>query len=235
MQNNIIVFGYNRISVEALQRMNLKQHDVIIVDHSPERLHQAEENGFRTASIDYRNDDDLKSIGLGKHINTLFCFFSEDSENVFLTLSARAIDPNLKIISIVEDAGAGEKLVAAGANKVIDTYQICGRKIFELVKKPEITQVIDQTVFGRHDLHIAEVVIPEDSPLEDTYSSELTLSRQHNLVLIGIIDKELSDELFFVTGERDHLLNAGDILVILGTSREIRAFRHDVTKHIAED
>lgn len=209
--------------------------DITVVDHDKERLQLAAEHGFHTVCIDYRNDDDLKSLGIGSQVDTLFCFFQEDSENVFLTLSARALDPDVKIIAIAEESESGEKLVAAGANKIIDTYQICGRKIFELVKKPEITQIIDQTVFGRHDLHIAEVCIPEHSKLEDTYSSHLGLNQRFNLVLIGIVDKELGDDLFFTTGERDHLLNAGDILVILGTSREIRAFKNDVAKNLVEN
>lgn len=234
-KKNILIFGYNRFAVEAINRMNVDDHHITIADHRPERLKLASENGFKTAAVDYRSDDDLKTAGLGKTVDTIFCFFPEDSENVFLTLSARAIDPQLKIIAIVEDQDAGEKLVAAGANKVIDPYQICGRKIFDQIKKPEITQIIDHTVFGRHDLNIAEIVIPENSYLENTYCSQLNISHTHNLVLIGIVDIELGDDLYFVTGERDHKLNAGDILVILGPSQEIKAYQHDINRSVENE
>lgn len=225
---NIVVFGYNRLSVEAMKRLDNDSHHLLIVAEDEDRAALAAENGYATANIDFRSDEDLKAIGLGKHIDTIFCFLQEDSENVFLTLSARALDPALKIIAVVEDPDASEKLIAAGANKVIDPYQICGRKIHELIKKPDITNIIDHTVFGRHDLHIAEVVIPANSPLENTCSSQLKLSESHDLVLIGVVDKELGENLHFALGKQNHKLNAGDILVILGPSREIRAFKKEV-------
>ncbi len=224
--NRYAVFGYNRMSVEAINHLDC--HCVIVLDQDPERLRQAAENGLTTADIDYRSDDDLKSIGIGKEVETLFCFFANDSENVFLTLSARTLDPELNIISIVDDPNAESKLLAAGANKVIDPYHICGRKIYEWIKKPEITSIIDHTVFGRQDLHIAEVELPENSPLEGVLSSELNLNERYNLILIGVVDKEINDELHFAIGEQDHYLDAGDILVILGSSRDIRNFRKDV-------
>jgi len=57
----------------------------------------------------------------------------------------------------------------------------------------------------------------------------LSLNEQFNLVLIGIVDKELGDKLHFAIGEKDHKLDAGDILVVLGPSREINAFKQEVT------
>lgn len=224
----IAVFGYNNLSYEAISRLDQKAHDILIIETDSKLRALAEEKDFKTSDIDFRSDDDLKSIGIGKNIDVIFCFLLEDSCNVFLTLSARAIDENIDIIAIVGSNQSAEKLIAAGANKIIDPYQICGQKIHELIKKPEITNIIDHTVFGRDDLHIAEVSIPEGSCLENTYSSSLSLSEQHNLVLIGIVDKELGNDLHFAIGEKNHKLDAGDIIVVLGPSREINAFKKEV-------
>jgi len=228
MKKKIIVFGYNNLSYEAISRLDQKSHDVLIIETDLSLKKSAEEKGFKTKNIDFRSDENLKSIGIGQSIDVIFCFLLEDSSNVFLTLSARAIDENLDIIAIAGSAQSAEKLIAAGANKIIDPYQICGQKIHELIKKPDITNIIDHTVFGRDDLHIAEIVIPVGSYLENTYSSTLSLNDQHNLVLIGIVDKELDDNLHFAIGEKDHKLDAGDIIVVLGPSREIKAFKQEV-------
>jgi voltage-gated potassium channel len=147
---------------------------------------------------------------------------------VFLTLSARALDKELNIISIVDSPESAEKLLAAGANKIIDPYEICGRKIHDMLKRPDITDIFDHTVFGRHDLNLAEVVVPENSYLVNSFASQLELSTHYNLILIGVVNKHISDDLNFVAEEFDRLLNVGDILVILGPSREIRAFKKDV-------
>ena len=225
----IAVFGYNRLSYEAISRLNKLTHDILIIETDPALATIAEDKGFKTASIDFRSDADLKSIGIGGDIKIVFCFLPEDSKNVFLTISARAIDENLSIIAIVENPQSAEKLIAAGANKIIDPYKICGRKFHDLIKKPDITNIMDHTVFGRHDLHIAEITIPPQSYLENSYTSELSLNKRHNLVLIGVVDKELGDELHFAIGEIDHKLDAGDIMVVLGPSREIKAFKKEVS------
>jgi voltage-gated potassium channel len=148
----IAIFGYNRQSFEAISRLDQNLYDLLIVEPDSTLAALAEEKGYKTALIDFRSDEALSSIGMGKDLDIIFCFLPEDSENVFLTLSARALDKNLNIIAIVDKAQSAEKLIAAGANKIIDPYRICGQKIYELVKKPDITNVIDHTVFGRHDL-----------------------------------------------------------------------------------
>jgi voltage-gated potassium channel len=225
---HVAVFGYNRLSFEAVSRLDKEVYQIVVIDHNPVQLAQARENGLETTNIDFRSDDDLKSVGIGSHIDTIFCFFDEDSENVFLTLSARALDKELNIIAIVDSPESAEKLLAAGANKIIDPYEICGRKIHNMLKRPDITDIFDHTVFGRHDLHLAEVVVPENSYLENSYASQLELSSQYNLILIGIVNKQISDQLHFVVEEFNRRLSVGDILVILGPSREIRAFKKDV-------
>lgn len=225
---SIAVFGYNRLSFEAISRLDQELYQITVVDHDPVKAALARENGFETANIDFRSDDDLKLIGIGAHIDTLFCFFDTDSDNVFLTLSARALDKNLNIIAIVDSPESAEKLIAAGANKIIDPYEICGRKIHDMLKRPDINDIFDHTVFGRHDLHLAEVTIPENSYLENAHVTQLHLSSQYNLILIGIVNKQVSEQLHFVVEEFDRRLSVGDILVILGPSREIRAFKKDV-------
>jgi voltage-gated potassium channel len=229
MIKKIAVFGYNHLSFDAISRLDQKAHDILVVEAEPSRRAKAEEKDYKTTDINFRNDENLKSIGIGRDIDIIFCFLPKDSENVFLTLSARALDKNLNIISIVDSAQAAEKLIAAGANKIIDPYQISGQKIVELVTKPEITNMIDHTVFGRHDLHVAEIIIPPASHLENTYLSELVDRENYNLVFIGIVDKELGEELHFIIGEKDHKLDAGDIIVVLGPSREINAFKKEVS------
>lgn len=225
---SVAFFGFNRLSYEAINRLDSSQYQIVVIDHNTEQLALAAEQGLTTADIDFRNDDALQSVGIGSSIDTVFCFFEDDSENVFLTLSARALDADLTIIAVVDSPESAEKLLAAGANKIIDPYEICGRKIHDVLKRPDITEIFDHTVFGQHDLHLAEVMVPEGSYLEDSVACQLELSQQYNLILMGIVNKQSSDQLHFVVEEVDRRLHAGDILVLLGPSREINAFKRDV-------
>ncbi len=228
----IAVFGYNSMSFELIKYLDLKQHEVVVIDQDESSMASATDSGFTVFATDYRIDANLEQVGIGHHINVLFCFFPEDSENIFLTISARALDKNLEIISIVDNPDSAEKLRVAGANKIIDPYQISARKIHQLVKNPDIANVLDHTIFGRHDLNMAEIHVYPGSPLENTMASQLHLDDLNNLILIAIVDKELRKELHFTSGEKDHKLDAGDFLVVLGPSRDIRAFKKEAERSI---
>jgi voltage-gated potassium channel len=224
----IAIFGYNRLSFEAMSRLDLSIYEILIVETDKKQFELAKAHDFEVACIDFRSDDDLRTIGIGGDIEVIFCFFPNDADNVFLILSARALDKNIPIIATVETQGAAGKLLAAGANKIIDPYEICGRKIHELIKKPDMTNILDHTVFGRHDLNMAEVEIPSGCYLEGQFVNDLDLDETANLILIGIVDKELGESLHFSLGEKRHKIDAGDILVVMGPSRDIRLFKKEV-------
>jgi len=224
----IAIFGYNSMTYELVSQLNKKENNLIILDSDPEKIEQALQKELPAQLMDYSQDDDLVTLGIGSSVETLFCFLESDSENVFLTLSARVLDKKLKIISVINHPESAEKLLAAGANKIIDPFEICSKKAYQLLTKPSITWILDEAVFGRADLHMAEVTIPENSCLDNTFISELHLNELYNLFLIGVVDKELGDKLYFSLGEQDHELDAGDILVVLGSSRDIKHFKKKI-------
>ncbi len=224
----IAIFGYNRLSLEALTRLDVSLYHILMVEMDQKPLRSVVEKNVEWLNIDFRNDDELRALGIGRDVKVIFCFFSDDADNVFLTLSARALDKNLHIISIVENQGAAEKLLAAGANKIIDPYEICGRKIYGLIKKPEMTNILDHTVFGRHDLNMAEIEIPIESPLKGCLISELALYSKANLILMGLVNKKQSKELYFSLEEEQHKIEIGDILVVMGPSADINVFKKQV-------
>jgi voltage-gated potassium channel len=225
----IVVFGYSVMSLEAMSRLPKDDCNILFIAANEVEAASVSEKGFETQIIDFKNDDDLSLVGIGTNVDIIFCFYPTDSDNVFLTISARAMDKDLIIIAIVDDSESEGKLLAAGANKIIDPYEICGRKVHEMLTKPDISDILDHTVFGRHDLNIAQIEIPTESFLEGVMVSELDLdNEQYNLILIGVVDKELGDQLHFTNGETDHELNAGDVLVVMGPSRGCRLFRDEV-------
>lgn len=221
----IAVFGDTRLALEALTRFDKESCAMI---YAAQNRHDAElvaAQGFASEVIDFRDDSALHRLGIGVDIDYLYCFFAADSDNVFLTISARALDKNLNIIATVDDPDSAEKLSAAGANKIIDPYEITGRKTYEILTKPEITHILDQSVHRRHNLNIAEIEIPEGSWLENRKTSALKLNERHNLILLGVVDKEIDDELHFAVGDKEHILNSGDVLVVMGPAREIKTFK----------
>lgn len=223
----IAVFGYGLMSLEVMGRLNQHQCSLLFIAENEAEAALVTDRGFEVRIIDFRNDDELRSVGIGDAVDSIFCFYPTDADNVFLTISARAIDKNLTIIAIVDEPESAEKLLAAGANKIIDPYEICGRKTYDMLTKPDITNIMDNAVFGRHDLNMAQIEIPAGSRFENTQTSHLRLDNKHDIILIGVVDKNNS-QLHFAIGEKEHTLSAGDVLVVMGPTREIRHFKEEV-------
>ncbi|MEA3302073.1 MAG: TrkA C-terminal domain-containing protein, partial [Pseudomonadota bacterium] len=155
------------------------------------------------------------------------------AENVFLVISVRSIDPRVRIVSIADAPDSIPKFLAAGADKVIDPYEISGLKIWRMLRKPIISQVMEKTLMSELDLNMAQVVINKESFLDGRIVGELRLRDYYDLVLLGMVDRTLSEEFIFRTRGLSHCLEAGDTLVVIGPHAEIERFNRDLDNKLA--
>ncbi|MGE5319015.1 MAG: TrkA C-terminal domain-containing protein, partial [Hyphomicrobiaceae bacterium] len=97
--------------------------------------------------------------------------------------------------------------------------------VHELIQRPEVVELLEQTVFGRQDLNIAEITIPHYSWLHGVRLSGLRKVMKQNVLLLGVVDLERGKELIFSTRGIDHKLDYDDVLVVIGARSEIDGFR----------
>jgi voltage-gated potassium channel len=223
----IVIFGCGTAGVEVASRLQERSLGGLLVGNDEACLSRADGEGVATANIDYTQDDELRAIGIGTSVETIFALFEEDAKNVFLTISARAIDPDVKIVSLTQSYDSAQKLRAAGATKVIDPYEISGRKVIDLVKRPLIAEAMENVVYGERYLNMAEVELTADSVFNGRHLNELDLTKRYDMILLGVVDRELGDEFIFATTGTDHKLDSGDVLVVIGPAGEIEKFRAD--------
>ena len=225
MRPRFALFGCNPLAIEVARRLTMARTPFVMLDSDATLVEAAHKEGMLARQIDYTDDDALRDVGLGSHIEGVFCLFAEDSENVFLAISARALDPQLRIVAVCQAPQAAPKLLAAGADKVVDPYEISGARVHELIQRPEVVELLEQTVFGQQDLNIAEITIPHHSWLHGVHLSGLRRVMQQNVLLLGVVDLERGKDLIFSTRGIDHRLDYDDVLVVIGARSEIDAFR----------
>lgn len=225
MKPKFALFGCNPLAIEVARRLYAAQTPFVMVDCDAVLVESALKEGLVAQQIDYTDDEALRGVGIGSHIEGVFCLFTEDSENVFLAISARALDPKLRIVAVCQAPEAAPKLLAAGADKVVDPYEISGARVHELIQRPEVVELLEQTVFGLQDLNVAEITIPQDSWLHGVHLSALRKFMTQNLILLGVVDLERGKDLIFSTRGIDHRLDRNDVLVVIGARRELDAFR----------
>jgi voltage-gated potassium channel len=221
----LALFGCNALALEVARRLEHSDHYFVMIDNDDVLVHEARDEGFRAERLDYTDDDALRKLGLGVDIDGVFCLLREDSENVFLAITARAIDPGVRIVAICREPEASSKLLAAGADKVVDPYAISGARAYDLIARPDVVELLEETVFGQQDLNIAEITIPPSSWVHGVRLSEVRKRMTQNVLLLGVVDAEHGQDLIFSTRNIDHNLDVGDILVIIGAREQVKAFR----------
>ncbi len=219
------LFGCNPLAIEVAWRLSMARMPFVMLDRDAVRVREARQEGLLAERIDYTDDEALRGVGIGNHIEGVFCLLGEDSENVFLAISARALDPEVRIVAVCQAPQAASKLLAAGADKVVDPYEISGARVHELIERPEVVELMEQTVFGLQDLNIAEVTIPAGSWLHGVRLSELRRHMKQNVILLGVVDLERGKDLIFSTRGIDHNLDYNDVLVVIGPGKDVGHFR----------
>ena len=230
MKEKILLFGVGPLGLDVATQLQGRGRDLLLVDDDETSLALAASKGFQTAHTDFQDDEGLRMLGIGRDVGLVFCLLPKDSQNVFLTISTRALDAEIEIVSLTQSGDSAHTLKAAGADKVIDPYEISGRKIYDLIQKPLIAETLEHTVFGQQDLNLAEVAVMEGSILDGQTLAGIEVSQRYNLVLLGVVDREQGDGFIFAVGSDSYRLDPGDILIVIGPEQAIASFKQDAEK-----
>ena len=220
--NEIVLFGFGKLGFRIHEALSSAFNEIKIIDNRKDIIESAKKSGIESAFfIDITNDLKLEEVGLDNKI--LFCAMDEMSLNIFLVLSLKTLSTNSTIISVSTSAENTRKLKFIGADKVIDLYESSANRIVDIITRPTVTKVLDEIIYVDNGISIEEIEIPPNSFLEDKYISDVDF-REFGLILIGITDKEISDNFIFATKGINHKFDAGDILVLLGESKVLENF-----------
>lgn len=219
-----IVFGYTKTAKEIGKILQQREIPFLMVQNNQDDFKTAKMDGFEPHFIDLMEDESLKQLGIQKTLHTLYLFHKESSTNLFITIAARSLDPKLDIITLCENPGEKQKMKLAGANRAISPYEIGAHRVCRILEHPNIIDVIDSALYEHSDFGIFEINVAHTSPLSQKMSKDLDLSNEYNLILIGIKDKEISDDFIFSSAGINHKIDGGDILVVIGHKKDVQRF-----------
>jgi len=226
----VAIFGFDKYG-EKIATV-LKKSDVLIITFDELEEQKAKEKFFEVIRLNEISDEALLLIEDIKqeHIDHAVCTLSEEDKNLFLVLSLKEVFPHLKIVAKVIKKENEYKYKLAGANKLLNPFEIISKRIMTILKKPLTLKVIEEIIFTDSSLSFAEVKIPDNSFLEGKILNEIykELTNIYNILIIGIVDREISENVIFVARGLTHILNEGDVLVVVGDLDEIERFKNDL-------
>ncbi len=172
-------------------------------------------------------DETLLKAGI-KRAKGLISVVTSDSENVYITLTARGLNPDLFILARSGEPGSDIKLQRAGANKVVSPYQIGGSRMAQAVLRPNVVDFIEiATGRDHYDLQMEEISIPERSVFAGKNLLEAGLRRETGVIIIGI--KKQNGKMVF-NPDRSSLMEAKDTLIVLGESNAVNKLEEMITR-----
>ena len=218
LQNHVIVCGYGRVGQSVVDLLRAGGQELVIIENDPVHTARLEKMGLLFVEGDATQDEVLEQAGLLRARGLIACA-GNDSVNLFIVLSARALHPELYIVARSIDANNESKIKLAGADRVVSLYDISGRRMANMMLRPYATQFFDGvTLDNGVKLWVEEIVIRAGAPLAGQTVGEADVRRKTGVMLVGLIRGGQNEVLL---AGADTRLQAGDQLIVLGTREQL--------------
>ena len=217
------------MAIQIAKILSKKKYKIVIIEQNKKLIKQAKSYGYEVEDINAMNDANFIKIGIkDDNIKAFFCVSDDKNINLFVTLSVRNLNKNIKIISVSSSVMDNKTMLLAGANKIINPYEIGALRIFRLLHKPYILNILDSILFSNSDINVEEITIKKGTILDGAFVKNLNIIDKENIIILGIQDKELSDKFTFFSTGINHKIDADDTLVVLGKSNDLEKFRNEI-------
>ena len=225
LENHHIICGYGRIGSTVAAEYARESLPHVIIESDESIISHLDQERQLVILGDATLDETLAEAHVEK-AKSLVCALATDAENVFVTLTARALNPDLFILSRAALESSIGKMEAAGANHVVSPYIMGGMRMAQSVLRPKLASFLDEvTGHATTDLDFDEVTVPEGSNLVGMALRESKISQETGVYLLSI--RHNSGEMRFNPGP-DFEFQAGDHLYALGTPEEVESLRKRV-------
>lgn len=218
MENHYIVCGYGRVGKQVAEELQTEQVDFVVVDRDINESKTAEKKGLVVVEGDPIKEVTLEKAGI-KKAKTLIAALGSDTDNLFLTLTAKSLNPEIYIVARASEFENIQKLEKAGADRVSLPYQIGGYHMAGIALRPAVVDFMDVIMDGKHgELQIEEVNVERGSKLIGERIGSY-LSRKKTGAIVLAINKYNGVSKINPSG--DELIERGDQLIVMGTKLQL--------------
>jgi voltage-gated potassium channel len=219
LSDHFIVCGYGRMGRIVCKELVAKPASFVIVERSRDALAHAVDEHFLCLEGDATEDPVLLEAGI-KRARGLVAALSTDSDNVYVVLTARELNPGLLIVARAEDERSERKLLHAGATRVVSPYVIGGHRMAHALLRPAVLDVIDlATHYSSIALQIEEIPVSKEGFADGSTLGDSSIRESLGLIVIAI---KRADGGMIFNPKDDTRINAGDRLVLMGQAVNLR-------------
>ncbi len=220
LRNHCVICGFGRVGSRVAEEFATARKPFVVIDENEVNVQNCIQKGYLALQGDAASDDVLREAGI-QHAQALLAATDQDANNIFITLSARNLHPNLLIVSRANHDETIVKLKRAGANRVLSPYTIAGHRMANLALQPTVVDFFETLMNAEiTELAVQEVTLPANSVLIGK-----TIAGAQNMMTDGTMILAIKKPDGLVIGSRlETRIEDGDSAIIVGTPEQLSTF-----------
>lgn len=218
LKDHYILCGFGRIGSIISRELMENRIPMVVIDNDPEKKASLESEQIPYINDDATSDEILMEAGI-ERAKGVISVVASDADNLFITMTARGLNPEIFILARADGEATEKKLLRAGANRVVMPYHIGGHKMALTIIKPAVTDFLDFTVQGKHiELEMGEVRVGERSRLNGMTLVESGIRQELDVIIVAV---RKGDGAMRFNPSSQTRIEAGDVLISLGRSEDL--------------
>ena len=218
MSGHVIICGWGRVGRASAEYLSSTGREYVVVDRDAARL-----ESVRSPRVigDVTDDRILTAAGIDR-AQALIAALDTDADNVFVTLSSRALRPDLVIIARARNEASKSKLIRAGADRAVNPQLIGGHRMAAFALQPQVAEFLDVVLHDESvDHRMEQVLVLPDSRLAGSTLRDAALAENTGVLLLAIH----ADSAFVANPPPGSRLDPGTTLIVVGTASQLDAVR----------
>ncbi len=219
IKNHYILCGYGRIGRIISHELKASRIPLLVIDNNPDSKQGLEQQDIPYIIDDATSEDVLIEAGI-ERAKGLISVVLSDADNLFITMTARGLNPGLFILARAEEEKSHKKLLRAGANRVVLPYLIGGQKMAHTITKPAVTDFLELTIHDKDiELEMGELLVKDRSRLKGVTLADSGIRQEMNVIIVAITKGD--GEMAFNPSSETRI-ETGDTLIALGPDNDLK-------------
>lgn len=220
LSNHYILCGWGNTGYYVLEEMERTRRPCVVVEKDVTKVSKLAEKDALVVEGDATEDATLVSAGI-RRAGGLVTALPTDKDNMFVVITARGLNPSIRIVAKIDDVSSRDKFLRSGANIAISADFIGGLRMVSELVRPATTSFLDTMLRDRSGLRVEDVQVSADSK----YASK-PLSSCDVFTKVGVLILSIKQgDSFQFNPPPDTVLNGGDTLIVIGNPEQIRGAR----------
>lgn len=218
LRNHFIICGAGRVGSHLIRGLKGTDDPFIVIESDRRKVEELMDQGIAVLVRDATLEESLREAGV-EHARGLATCLPDDADNVYVVLTARDLNPELHIVARAAEEQAENKLIRAGANRVVAPTIIGGHRMAMALTKPAVGDFLDSVTANDLELGFEQVEVQPESRLIGRKLRETVIRSELNIVVVSI--RRNDGEVIFNPSGETQILN-GDMLVAIGSAESLR-------------